>query len=364
MFTRWDGRPPERHRSFRTMEQLHQRIVTDPPHSCFHSTAYYTDAGAYKMDEKGWQGADLIFDLDGDHLPGVTDLDFPSMLEQIQEEAWKLWNDFLEPDLGFREENLQLTFSGHRGFHLHYRDPHLLSLDRDARREIVSHIRGEGVSIDAVMRGGLHGWRRRIESGIENVIERLEALAGGDEDQRKHLRSFISKRAAARDAEVKRMSNAELDELARLSTNSDSRRRLLDSKYRRNVFGRRLNDVFWELVRGDASVILGGAGETDEGVTVDVKRVIRWLSSLHGKSGLEVTEFPLNRLDPDGTNPFDALTEAVPFQGAANERVRLLHDDIRARISDETVEGFEGDELETTESMAMFLTLKGWAEPL
>ena len=33
------------------------------------------------MDDKIWQGADLIFDLDGDHLPGVTDRDFPAMLE-------------------------------------------------------------------------------------------------------------------------------------------------------------------------------------------------------------------------------------------------------------------------------------------
>ena len=29
------------------------------------------------MADKLWQGADLIFDLDGDHLPGVTDRDFP-----------------------------------------------------------------------------------------------------------------------------------------------------------------------------------------------------------------------------------------------------------------------------------------------
>ena len=59
------------------------------------------------MADKNWLGADLIFDLDGDHLPGVTDKDFPSMINVIQEQAWSLWNDFLEPDFGFKRDSLQ-----------------------------------------------------------------------------------------------------------------------------------------------------------------------------------------------------------------------------------------------------------------
>ena len=62
------------------------------------------------MADKNWLGADLIFDLDGDHLPGVTDKDFPAMISVIQEQAWSLWNDFLEPDFGFKEDHLQVTF--------------------------------------------------------------------------------------------------------------------------------------------------------------------------------------------------------------------------------------------------------------
>ena len=69
------------------------------------------------------------------------------MLEVIQDQAWSLWNDFLQPEFGFDEEYLQVTFSGHRGFHLHYRDPKLFHLDSEARRELVSHIRGEGVDV-------------------------------------------------------------------------------------------------------------------------------------------------------------------------------------------------------------------------
>ncbi len=95
MFIPWGNMPPARHVGFNTKPELHNYLKTASPHSCFHSTAYYNDPFQTKMVDKGWKGADLIFDLDGDHLPGVSDRDFPSMLELIQEQAWTLWSDFL-----------------------------------------------------------------------------------------------------------------------------------------------------------------------------------------------------------------------------------------------------------------------------
>ena len=107
----------------------------------------------------------------------MTDRDFPGMLAVIQDQAWALWNDFLEPEFGFKEDHLQVTFSGHRGFHLHYRDPALFHLDSEARRELVSHIRGEGVDVQ----GGLaryhdqqaKGWTQRIREGMDAMIGTL-----------------------------------------------------------------------------------------------------------------------------------------------------------------------------------------------
>jgi len=40
------------------------------PSHAYHSVAYYTHPNA-KMDKKGWLGADLVFDLDADHIPGA-----------------------------------------------------------------------------------------------------------------------------------------------------------------------------------------------------------------------------------------------------------------------------------------------------
>ena len=83
MFIPFGNTPPIRHKAFSDVEGVRQFITQRPMHSCFYSTAYWHKPYEMKMVEKDWIGADLIFDLDGDHLPGVTDRDFPAMLSLI-----------------------------------------------------------------------------------------------------------------------------------------------------------------------------------------------------------------------------------------------------------------------------------------
>ena len=116
------------------------------------------------------------------------------------------------------------------------------------------------------------------------------------------------------------------------------------------------------MVKLDKSVVLGTAGETDENVTVDVKRVIRHLGSLHGKCGLRVTEVPYERLDPDGSDPFNPLLETVAFSGVETTRIKLLRDDVTASLEGVEVSGSNGEIFEVSEAMSIFLCLKGWGE--
>ena len=178
MFIPFGNRPPIRHQGFTSLDSVRDFVTKTPSHSCFYSTAYWHRPYERKMADKDWIGADLIFDLDGDHLPGVKDNDFPNMMEKIQEQAYSLWNDFLVPDFGFKEKFAQLTFSGHRGFHIHYRDPDLIHLSSDARRELVSHIRGEGVDVQSTLLksevGELNGWQKRLESGLDDLLNKLQ----------------------------------------------------------------------------------------------------------------------------------------------------------------------------------------------
>ena len=313
------------------------------------------------MADKEWRGADLIFDLDGDHLPGVTDKDFPSMIDVIQEQAWSLWNDFLEPDFGFKEEYLQVTFSGHRGFHLHYRDPKFFHLDSEARRELVSHIRGEGVEVSDLIERSRNprakGWAKRISKGIQSVVSKLDDVHNGD---MKSLNAMTAGLQEMMDREGLKglRGKSSIEKLAELMQDSNRRQRVIDGRLTA------LNNhgiLFQNLIRSDSSVVLGNAGETDEVVTIDTRRQIRWPGSLHGKSGMRVTEFPLSRLDPDSSDSFDCLSEGIALSKDDKLKVEMIVDDSISRFDDRVIEGASGDVIEIHEAGATFLVLKGWA---
>ncbi len=314
------------------------------------------------MADKNWLGADLIFDLDGDHLPGVTDKDFPGMIDVIQEQAWSLWNDFLEPDFGFKEEYLQVTFSGHRGFHLHYRDPKFFHLDSEARRELVSHIRGEGVEVSDLLERSRNpnakGWAKRESKGIKSVVSKLDKIHEGDGIL---LRSITANLQDMMDREGLKglRGKSSIEKLAELMQDESRRERVIDGRLTA------LNNhgiLFQNLIRADTSVVLGNAGETDEVVTIDTRRQIRWPGSLHGKSGMRVTEFPLDRLDPEKNDSFDCLTEGIALSREEIVTVEMIVDDAITRFDDTVIDASTGDVFDIHEAGATFLVLKGWAK--
>jgi len=362
MFIPFGPGKPIRHKGFSNLDEVRQFICSSPFHSCFYSTAYWKKPYELKMSDKGWLGADLIFDLDGDHLPGVTDRDFPAMIEVIQEQAWTLWNDFLEPDFGFKEEYLQVTFSGHRGFHLHYRDPKYFHLDSESRRELVSHIRGEGVEVtDVLSRASGEsavGWPLRINSGISSVISKLDTIYEGNA---KMLNSVTSNLQEMLDREgIKGLrGKSSIEKLAELLQAENRRERVLEGRFTA------LNNhalLFQNIIKADAGVVLGSAGETDEVVTIDTRRQIRWPGSLHGKSGMRVTEFPLSRLDPESSNAFDCLSEGIALSREKEYDLEIIAEDIVARFDDKLISGTIGDKITLHEAGATFLVLKGWAK--
>ena len=365
MFIPFGGAPPLRHKSFSGVEQVRTFLSERAMHSVFYSTAYWKRPFEMKMADKLWQGADLIFDLDGDHLPGVTDKDFPGMLEVIHEQAWSLWNDFLEPEFGFKEEHLQVTFSGHRGFHLHYRDPALFHLDSEARRELVSHIRGEGVDVKGGLAryhdDGAQGWTKRIRNGMDDMIHTLTGISnktGSSSENLKRLETGLQS-LLDREGQTSQRTADSIRKLADVVNHHDRVQRLKAGRF--ELLGK-YQSLFLNLLKSDTSVVLGSAGETDEVVTIDVRRQIRWPTSLHGKSGMRVSEFPLSRLDPDGSNPYNPLHEALALGMDESIEVEYTVDDAIAQFGDRRLESKMGDRISIHETGATFLVLKGWAK--
>jgi len=249
-----------RHVSFSEMEELREFLISNVPAHVYFSSAYYLKPSA-EMDEKGWTGADLIFDIDYDHLPTKS-------LESAKREVFKLLR-ILEKDFGIDEKEIEVCFSGNRGYHVHVYDERFRELGNMERREIVDYLtlRGfklKGTQFDRVCKI-IH---RYVRDGKVNVDEKTGEI----------LRSSLNEIRKGR-----------LD--------------LIPPEVREELIERCLKKLVVHV---------------DPPVTADVKRLIRLPNSLHGKTGFRVVLIDLNDLES-----FNPYVDAVAF-GDESVKVRLL----------------------------------------
>ncbi len=175
-----------RHKAFNSEGELKDYLASMPPAHAYHSAAYYQYPQAPTMLEKKWLGADLIFDLDADHLPGVKNMSYSEMLANVKKEIIRLIDEFLIDDLGFREKDMDIVFSGGRGYHVHVRDPRVHALKSPERREIVDYLLGTGLDSITCSSGPRPSWkgrkaRRRRASGASGASTTPAATAGTGE---------------------------------------------------------------------------------------------------------------------------------------------------------------------------------------
>jgi len=308
------------------------------------------------MEEKGWLGADLIFDLDADHIPRSKEMTYEEMLEAVKKKIVQLHDDFLVQDFGFDERSLRIVFSGGRGYHIHVHDERVWPLGSHERREIVDYVTGKELDVQGFFRESAFdakefrgivkvkkmvvpprtadaGWGGKLARGIVALGDRLEAMpaegavaflagfegvgASGASDLYENL---FKSRAPSGIRGVDRLRESGNLEVL----NDKNRDRMLAvvtqlQQVRVDTYG----PLELEGIRARA--------ETDEPVTSDIERLIRLPSSIHGKSGLEVV--PLTR---DALDDFVPLRDAVP-SAYGEERVEMrLRSPIKTRLRDET----------------------------
>ena len=100
-FVFFGGKGMMRHTGFEKRINFTDFLKERAPSDVYYSSAYYKTPGAPTMQEKTWMGAELIFDLDSDHLPNAKELNYEKQLELVKKEFYKLVNDFLLNDFGF-----------------------------------------------------------------------------------------------------------------------------------------------------------------------------------------------------------------------------------------------------------------------
>jgi DNA primase small subunit len=334
-----------RHQSRLELGAVGEFLADESPRHVYFSAARYGDPGAGSMDAKGWRGADLVFDLDADHLPDVDPATtaYAEMLARCKDALLRLL-DLLEDDFGFRDA--QVVFSGGRGYHVHVRDEDVRELGSPARREVVDYLRAIDVDTDALVRTRAAGtttrrtllteggWGRRVHRRLEALAAELRAL--DDEETLERLQSY----EGIGESRAERIREALSDPGA-----------IADGNVERGGPGLRI------LLEAIAEETFGAeTAPIDEPVTTDVRRLIRLPGSLHGGTGLIV-----RRLDRDAVEPFDPLTDAVP------ERFR--GESVRIDVTEPGTVEFDGESL-TVESgectvrecLAVFLMARGRAE--
>lgn len=268
-----------RHISFKSEHDFRSYILSKVPAHIYFSSAYYERPDEERMEDKGWMGADLIFDIDADHLPLKTH-SFEKALEMARREVRKLVA-ILKTDFGI--EDMKIYFSGGRGYHVHVHDESFLGLGSGERREIVDYLMLNSPKI-------FEGKRFYDSNAARRIVNYLRRKLKEDESISKKLKI-----------------NPE-----------DLRREKLTKKIVEAV----------EKLRGKAEGAL--RVYIDAPVTADVKRLIRLPGSLHGKTGLRVEEV----LDIDDFNP---LEDAIAFGNEevvirVNKKLRLRMGDIDKRI--------------------------------
>ena len=317
-----------RHTGFSSRETFQHFMAREAPHHAYYSTAYYKTPHAATMKEKEWLGADLIFDLDADHLPGGDKMSFAQQLAEVKAQARKLLDDFLLGDFGFDPEHVKIVFSGGRGYHFHVTDPRVQSLDSAARREIVDYL-----SPNDTVKGFIHGkWivERTVHDGFghaRKVKTIPPATVGGWPG---HLSKVL---ADYLDQLAQRPRSEAVAELCQFKGIGETKAQQALAWVTPGLIERIRTGADWQsgnerlelppglqqeaLVRAlvDKLTVMA-EGETDEPVTADIKRLIRLPGSLHGKTGLRVTPIAL-----DDFASFDPLRDAVAL---GEEPVRIV----------------------------------------
>ncbi len=357
-----------RHRAFKSLDTLLSAIRDLIPLHVYFSTAYYNNPTA-PMEEKGWQGADLVFDIDADHLDTpckpthdnwkcrgcqTTGLDSAPTIcpkcknDRFEEQTWlceRCLQQAKEETINFSEMffrdfapdkvDVRVYFSGHRGYHMHVRSEEFLTLGEQQRKEIVDYFLGLELDPDflgldevndhkvKIIQGpqiGEPGWRGRIVAGIYDVLSKEGEELGLSSSQVATLRAL----------------------------NKD------------NLFSK----PFWSSLRGIgldtwrkiiSRAVLAKSARIDTVVTTDIHRLIRLPGTLNGHTGLLVVDTPLERLDE-----FDPFSESIAFQGQMRVRVKEAPD---FRLGDRRFGPFKDEKVELPKPAAMLLLCKRRAEP-
>lgn len=343
-FLDWNGKGMRRHVKFNSMIEVNSYLQKNSPAHCYHSVAYYEYPGKNSMIEKDWKGADLIFDLDADHLPEMQDvisrkITFAQLMEYIKEQTSRLVNDVLLGDFGLNEKNLLIVFSGGRGYHVHVRDKRMLDLPSGARREIADYLTTSGIKEDLILDD--KGYINRTYGEKNKFYQEKYTLPSKDAPGWKGLVSNKIHNEIEKIIDRKEEKWEGWSKLIKID--EKSAKKIKNMKNAKDTFNNLFPSYKTRLVRNALKEI---QIFPDEPVTGDIHRLIRLPGSLHGKTGLMVKTMNKEELEK-----FDPYSMPIAF-GTQTIKIRSIVKGERTMGTDFKLK--EGEVTELPEFVAIY----------
>lgn len=318
-----------RHMGVKSHAELMEYLRRNVPAHVYHSAAMYADPAATTMDGKDRIGTDLVFDLDADHIPGANLWTYERQLDRIKHQTIRLI-EALEIDFGIPIQDIEVVFSGRRGYHI--RALNKTHLSSTARREIAAAFTGAGLNISGELKATVvdketllqlpptGGWASRARRFLEGYLRVLDSMP--EKERIRTLRAVpgIGPKGAKSFRSEDYVSGG-------IWTRTKSERLAWKSLWKYS----------WESARVDI----------DAPVTADVHRLIRCPDSLHGKTGFRAALLP-----PEALEYFDPLKDAVVFDDIP---VTVIPDhDVEISLRGEMFKLRSGEEAELPMFAAVF----------
>jgi len=386
-FLFWDRNYMLRHKSFDHLEQLKDFLIKTGPRHVYSSGAIYEKPDNPNMDNKEYLYCDFIIDIDVDHFytpckekhdrwlckncgnsgngmiencPKCKKAKIKSIswvcddcLNHAKLEVFKIIDNFLIPDLGIDESEINITFSGHRGYHIKIENEQMRNLSSEFRREIVDYITGDNISFEVLGLKSINnviygfsresiGWPKKIYSKLEEILKNysVEAL-------RNKLRSY---------------------ELTggNIETILNNKKRILYEIYQNEERVWRVGLSMKALYKLLDGLVKDIGGNIDEPVSIDIHRLIRYPYSLHGKTGFKAQPLKLHELDKfNPLNEQNKELDPIVFESKKNHNLEVIEEIPRMTIKGQPYGPYSlGQQIEVPNHIAILLLCKEVAKTI
>jgi len=249
--------------------------------------------------KKDRRGQDLAFDIDYGDIPNTADMSPSQQLGAAARSTYNLYQ-LLTTDFGITKDNILITFSGGKGFHVRVKGEEYLHLSEKARKALVSYVSGydftptDFIAVRAMAHSGntwslrsySSGWGKRFNDSVSYFL----SLSRGNYDDFKKMvhmhwpwheekKNYGKKKSLPSEKVMTGFYES-------CKEHADSILKGGDMRQMKDTNAKRLLAISLARARNlHASFV-------DRRVTADKARILRIPGSLHGKKGMVCCEVP------------------------------------------------------------------------